>query len=470
MNKIVFRADAGTDIGYGHFIRTLALADMLKDDFTCVFVTQSPTEYQKSEVEKVCTLIELPATEAKFDLFLNILQGDEIVILDNYFFDTDYQRKIKAKGCKLVCIDDMHDKHYVADVVINHGLTDKTLFNIESYTQLCLGLEWSLLRKPFLEVVPCAEREKGHWIVAFGGVDCYNLTLKFTKLLQESEVVKRITAIVGDGYKGEEQLKTLDKVHVVRKLSADAIVDLFCRVEYAILPASTITMEAIACGCTVFCGFFVDNQIEYYENLVCQHVVRPLGDLQIVDRERVFRDTNTNTYDLTKSKISNPIRNYHELFLGLSLRVVNYTELTSEESYRVWQIRNLPEIRQNMSDPHAFDFNSHCLYIEKLKANPFKQYWAAFINEECVGTYNLVNIHDHIAERGLLVVPEFQGKGIAQAMDKKMEVIFRELEIKLLKAEVLKTNVRSFNYHQKMGYTLFAQDLQFYYLQYQVYK
>ena len=35
MQKIYFRADAGAEIGYGHFIRTLALADMLKDDFSC---------------------------------------------------------------------------------------------------------------------------------------------------------------------------------------------------------------------------------------------------------------------------------------------------------------------------------------------------------------------------------------------------------------------------------------------------
>lgn len=32
MQKIYLRADASAAIGYGHFIRTLALADMLKDD------------------------------------------------------------------------------------------------------------------------------------------------------------------------------------------------------------------------------------------------------------------------------------------------------------------------------------------------------------------------------------------------------------------------------------------------------
>ena len=63
--KIYFRADAGQSIGYGHFIRTLALADMLKDDFDCVFFTQTPTDYQKKEMELVCRYVELPADESQ---------------------------------------------------------------------------------------------------------------------------------------------------------------------------------------------------------------------------------------------------------------------------------------------------------------------------------------------------------------------------------------------------------------------
>ena len=51
--RILFRADANVQIGYGHFVRTLALADMLKDDFECVFYTQEPTEYQRQAVGEV---------------------------------------------------------------------------------------------------------------------------------------------------------------------------------------------------------------------------------------------------------------------------------------------------------------------------------------------------------------------------------------------------------------------------------
>ena len=84
--RICFRADADQRIGYGHFIRTLALADMLKDDFDCMFYLQTPSEYQKAELSKVFRYVELPADDSKFDLFLDALDGNEIVVLDNYFF------------------------------------------------------------------------------------------------------------------------------------------------------------------------------------------------------------------------------------------------------------------------------------------------------------------------------------------------------------------------------------------------
>lgn len=166
--KIFFRADAGAQIGYGHFIRTLALADMLRDDFDCTFLTQSPSEYQQKEVEKVCPLVALPSDDSKFEKFIDCLKGEEIIVLDNYFYTSEYQKQIKEKGCKLVCIDDMHDKHYYADVVINHGLTDENLFDVEPYTRLCLGFDYALLRRPFIQVSNTVKLPNS-WFISFGG-------------------------------------------------------------------------------------------------------------------------------------------------------------------------------------------------------------------------------------------------------------------------------------------------------------
>ena len=60
--------------------------------------------------------------------------------------------------------------------------------------------------------------------------------------------------------------------------------------EYAVLPSSTISIEALASGCKVANGYFVDNQIEtslmYKQGGYCVG----LGDLRKVSNSRFIDD------------------------------------------------------------------------------------------------------------------------------------------------------------------------------------
>lgn len=278
--KVVFRADASPSIGYGHYIRSLALADMLKDDFDCLIVTQDPTRNQCDLASPVCPLKQVPADDSKFDIFLKMLHGDEIVVLDNYFYSTEYQKEIKAKGCRLVCIDDMHDKHYVSDVLINHALTDRSLYSVEPYTKLCLGLDWALLRKPFLNqpvhkpiAVPCHVSV----LVAFGGADPLHLTYKAVAALSKSPRVVKITAVTG--FENTAPCDSPRNVDYLHNLSAEKMAALYRDCDLAILPTSTVCMEAMASGLPVISGYYADNQKEGYLEYTERGFVRGIGEL-----------------------------------------------------------------------------------------------------------------------------------------------------------------------------------------------
>ena len=309
--KILFRADAEQSIGYGHFIRTLALADMLKDDFDCVFYTQTPSEYQINEMSSVCKHESLPSDDNRFDIFLEELKGDEIVVLDNYFFTTDYQRQIKQKGCKLVCIDDMHDKHYVADVVVNHGSARKEEFDCEPYTKLCLGSQWSLLRKPFLVPIGSNKREN-RLVVCFGGADPQRLTDKVVTMLVELNTSYEITVILGEtAYLSEENRK---RVVVKNKLTAQQMAELFETSVVGILPSSSVRIEAVSRGLKVICGYFVDNQQIGFERSLQQGDVLPIYNFN----------------ELTKSKLQqalNQIKDFHFDIPDCSKIPFNYNKL-----------------------------------------------------------------------------------------------------------------------------------------------
>ena len=452
--RIYFRADAGPEIGYGHYIRSLALADMLKQDFDCTMFTQMPTDYQLRECESVCPIVALPDDDSKFDKFLEYLQGDEIVVLDNYFFTTDYQRAIKAKGCKLVCIDDMHDKHYVADVVINHGCIDKSIFDAEPYTRLCLGMEYALLRRPFRNPVQ-HERVPNSYAICFGGADSYNLTYEYAKELSERDCT--IFAVVGDSYQYEDMLRTLPNVAIRKRLSADEMDSLFCSVENVICSASTTCYEALACDARVFAGWYVENQKEIYHLLESNRQIVPLDNLREVKK-------------IVPSAIE-PVhfpKSYHTLwrvFVQLAWRVVDYRNLTPDESRIIWKQRNMEHIRKWMKNDQPIPWANHCAFIESLKTNDTKRYYAFFLGDRFMASYDIVGVHDVEAECGLYLNTEYKGKGLASMVQSVMEQKAKEMGIHLLRSEVLSNNAASLQFFTQNGFVETHRDSEMVYME-----
>ena len=450
--KVYFRADAGPEIGFGHYIRSLALADMLKQDFDCTMFTQTPTDYQLREIQSVCPVVPLSDTDAKYEEFLDKLKGDEIVVLDNYFFTTDYQLAIKSKGCKLVCIDDMHDKHYMADVVINHGVDDKTLFDTEAYTKLYLGYEYALLRKPFIENHDEINRVKGMVVVCFGGSDPNNLTCKYAEHLIMSRGVTNVVSVVGDGYQYRDALNKLPHVEVRSRLLASEMANLFHYAEAVVCSASTTAYEALACGAKVYAGWYVDNQKDFYQHLCASRAIVPLGNLLASDPSFDIH-AETMTINFASSKY-----NLRKAFWQLSLHEVNYTELTEDESRQVWQTRNLPEIRKWMFNPEPFSWEEHSRFVASLEQRPDKLYMAFFDGEQLVASYDLIDIHDGHAECGLYLHPDYEGKGIASMIEERMEEIALSKDIHVLRSQVLYSNVASLAFYKRNGYRVQTKD------------
>ncbi len=283
MQKVYFRADAGYGIGYGHFIRSLALADILKEDYECTFFTVSPTEYQVGEMSNVCRHVDLKE-ETKLEDFLSFLKGDEIVILDNYFFTTEYQMQVKAKGCKLVCIDDMHDKHYVSDAVINH--TPGTLpsyFSKEDYTNLYLGSEYLLFRKQFREATHhyTSFKDNNNVYVCFGGSDELNFTRKVCEIIMRY-APSHIDVVVGGAYEFYDDL--LSYAHgrdicVYKNATPELIVRLLRNARLAVVPDSMVFFEVCCLRRPVISGYDCDNQkfVSRYNQI--HHLGCDIGDL-----------------------------------------------------------------------------------------------------------------------------------------------------------------------------------------------
>lgn len=411
MQKIYFRADASGTIGYGHFIRTLALADMLKDNFDCTFFTCHPTPYQVSEMDKVCPYVTLQE-EILYEEFLSHLQGDEIVVLDNYFFDTDYQCDIKQKGCCLVCIDDMHNKHYVADVVINHGQTNPALFDVESYTKLCLGFDWALLRKPFLETakkehIPSDRIEKV--AVCFGGSDIHDITGYFVNQALQLCTVSSVTAVVGDAYTPHTPQKGDNRLVYRSCLTAQEMADFFCNSDLVICSASSVCIEALACDAKVAVGWYVDNQADFYNLLLSNDWAIGLGNIEqpSIDLRSVnlLQPTNANMDSYIQERY---ISLFQELERGYYLR-----EVRSDDVNLLYRWANDPIVRKNAFNTDEINYEGHCSWFARCLHGEDVEIYILVKNGISVGQVRL-NIENGEALIGYSIASEYRGQGLGR--------------------------------------------------------
>lgn len=323
--KIYLRVDGSSTIGYGHIFRCIALAQMLMSEFHCIFATRIFDVFLKNTILHAgFDIWELQLENNHFEEFITKLNGSEIVVLDNYFFDTNYQKKIKEKGCKLVCIDDIHDKHFVADIVINHaeGIC-KTAYSSEKYTKLLLGYTYALLRPSFLKAAQQKKTQKKHKktiLVSLGGTDQEELVIKATNTFLRHPEIQSISLI--SNIDKSKLTNTNNKpINQYWNLSEEELSKIMQASDIGFLPASTISVEACACKMPFIGGWFVSNQINIYNAIIHKGLAIGIGNMHQLCEKELYDAI----CEITKPQISAKIiSNQEKVIDGQSgIRILN---------------------------------------------------------------------------------------------------------------------------------------------------
>lgn len=266
--NVRIRTDGNSRIGLGHVIRCLAFAAMLKKTFSIKFYLCDSDVTMKDFLESRGFRADIITNE---QTFFGDIEQNEIVVLDGYNFDTIYQQHIKNLEAFLICIDDLHDKDFVADVIINHapGIT-RTAYKAESYTQFLLGSKYALLQPSFQRQASVMRRiEKvNRGLICFGGADSNNLTISTLNTILDDQRFSSIAVITGRAYAHKYEVDQIARkngriIHH-HNISDDQMINLFLNAHLAIIPASGILFEVIACKTPAISGFYVDNQVDIY--------------------------------------------------------------------------------------------------------------------------------------------------------------------------------------------------------------
>jgi UDP-2,4-diacetamido-2,4,6-trideoxy-beta-L-altropyranose hydrolase len=211
--------------------------------------------------------------------FLSSVSIDDVVIVDNYGINSDYLRELKSKVSKLISIDDLHDKFFYSDLIINHapGITIDD-YQCTNETNLALGPKFSLLRASFINAASNTREISSlkTVLICFGGSDEHNFTYKTAEVLVKSNRFESINIVIGGAYKFKEQIEVFSKknadVFLHYNLNEEEMCSLMLNTNLSIVPASSVLFESIACGMLCIVCTYVDNQ-----ELLHNYVVKKLN-------------------------------------------------------------------------------------------------------------------------------------------------------------------------------------------------
>ena len=268
---LFFRADGNPQIGTGHIMRCLSLADAFREQgidaaFIAAGADMRPL-IQKRGYECLVLDSAYDRMEEELPALLRLLDARRpaCVILDSYFVTPDYMRAVRTKA-PLVYMDDLNAFDYPADVVVNYNLYSRAAA-YPSDRYCLLGPQYAPLRQQFRRLVPYVVRERAEGVLfSTGGTDPYHIALRCVEYLRENppEVNTVYHLILGAMNQDAGQIRgtAAGLPYIILHQQVTDMCGLMRKCDIAVSAAGTTLYELCACGVPAVTYVLADNQID----------------------------------------------------------------------------------------------------------------------------------------------------------------------------------------------------------------
>jgi UDP-2,4-diacetamido-2,4,6-trideoxy-beta-L-altropyranose hydrolase len=293
--ELLIRADASSEIGIGHVMRCLALAQAWAErGGRATFVTAAGHALRaRLEAEGFRTVEPEAADGGDRDLagLLSVLdrQGGTAVVVDGYHFGLDYQRTVRERAGCLVVLDDHGDRpRYAADLLLNQNLgAERIPYECDEGCKLLLGPEHVLLRREFARwrgwTREFPERAKRVLVQLGGGEHARTARRVVQALGRRADPQLAVRVVVGP----EARVEPDEGVDVELVRAPEDVSPLMADADLAVLGAGSTCWEACFLALPALTVVFADNQVGIASALDAAGAVRNLGPADRLDDDEL---------------------------------------------------------------------------------------------------------------------------------------------------------------------------------------
>ncbi|MFP4452944.1 MAG: UDP-2,4-diacetamido-2,4,6-trideoxy-beta-L-altropyranose hydrolase [Desulfobacterales bacterium] len=293
---IIFRCNAGPQIGFGHLVRCRALAQALKEQGEeSVMIGPDPACRCKDDFHIFSEWIprstwKTAGEDANWLAGLAKQKYARMLVIDDYRADAGYQLVLKNAGLRWLQFSQPNQNLW-ADFIVNTS-PDANAQEYQPYlrnpnAKLLLGPKYAILRPEFKQARQRPVRkEVKRILVIFGGGDDRGATrfVLETLLPNTPEETKFLVISGKHNPRNKELLNWIDSCgnnRIDLKIDPSTMAPLFAQCDLAIMGGGTTTYEGASCGLPMILIAIANNQVRHskaWEKIGIAFYIGTLGE------------------------------------------------------------------------------------------------------------------------------------------------------------------------------------------------
>ncbi|SFM81902.1 UDP-2,4-diacetamido-2,4,6-trideoxy-beta-L-altropyranose hydrolase [Marinobacter pelagius] len=297
---VVLRADASIEIGTGHVMRCLTLADELKrQGHQCLFICREHEGHLgELIVSKGYELYLLPASRSSKEQsseraknphadwlgvswqqdaeqtleVLSAVEADWLVV-DHYALDARWERQVVATVGQILVIDDLADRDHECSLLLDQNLgrvASDYDQRVPAHCVRLIGPEYVLLRPEFARLRQRSLKRRQQpqlksILISLGGIDKTNVTGQVLRAIAESSLPSEIKLDIIMGAASPHLEEVRDQAQRLRfsvtvSVNVSDMAERMCEADLSIGAAGSTSWERCCLGLPAIVVVLADNQ------------------------------------------------------------------------------------------------------------------------------------------------------------------------------------------------------------------
>ena len=272
IKQAIFRADASPEIGSGHVMRCLALAEALEatGGWRCGLATRPETGAMVPSIRNLrCDHVEIDGDEPAA-LAGGWPSGCDLLVVDHYRRDADFEIACRPWARRIMVIDDLADRPHECDLLLDQTAGRETSDYgaiAPASCRMMMGSSYALLRPEFLAARASALESRARPVrrilVALGASDPGDATSLVLDGIALSGVEASIDVVLGKDTPHlanvRDRIASMPHETVLRR-AASNMAELMSSADMAIGAAGTTSWERCCLGLPTLIVITADNQ------------------------------------------------------------------------------------------------------------------------------------------------------------------------------------------------------------------